>query len=404
VRDDKEVSVTLAFLKSERAVDCLRWGIAFVAVTLAYGVAGWMLLRPTGWQLGVNAPAVEIDLSDPTRFTAVRPTDRETGLPEETKAPSMDAPGTTGDRQDVMREPPPGGAATDKNDGTAPEGAKDGSSDTAEEVAAKDKVDDVTRAQPGTPAEKASETPPGTDAADSGGAGRPIATPPRMIPPDSSTAASIMHAPIDTSVTVNQGKNLLRSAKGVPQFRGVAAPQLKLAPLLAMPKDRTDLFSKKPNPVAGSTQPIAPAAYHSSAQDLAQKPAMGVEGRLARNAIGVVIEQRAALPQAGAPLGVHPLPGAATTHASGAHGPATTPAGAPLAAGTVKPSNGGLSTGATNQHPDQAALASHIASVGGPAIGGTTMIRPASSIAAVGGSAKTMTGVISGTNVRARRP
>jgi hypothetical protein len=419
--DDKEAGVTLTFLKSERAIDYLRWSAAFVAVVLTYGVAAWML-RPTNWQLDVNAPVVEINLPDMPELAAIPPTDRGPGSPGGTKPPGTDAPGAlprpAADQRDVAPEPVPGGAAINWNEGgaAAAKDAKDGAADAEEKAAATDKPDDklASTPPPGSPAEKASETPPRTEATDSGGGGRPLAAPPRVVTPDNSTAASVAHAPIDTSITVNQGRNLLRSARGGPQFRGVPALQLKLPPPLGTPKDRNEPFSKKPNPIAGSTLPApgptAPAANHGHAQDLAQKPAIGADGGLARNAIGVVIEQRAVVPHAGAPLGVHPLPGAMSTamHASGEHGAATTAAGAPLAASNAKPSDAGLSTGAANQwqagHPDRALQASHVAPIGGPAINGTGMSRPASSTGAVGGPARVAAGVLNGSNFRTKYP
>jgi hypothetical protein len=173
---------------------------------------------------------------------------------------------------------------------------------------------------------------------------------------------------------------------------------------------RNSLFSRRPSANAGLTLPVPgpaapPATNHGSAPDLAHMPAMGADGRPARNAIGVIIEQRTIIgPQAGTPLRVHPLPGPGAIHASGEHGPATTPAGAPLAASSAA----APPTGAANQmhagRSYQTSLPSHTATVGGPAIGGTAMIRPASSVATVGGSAKTVTGVISGANVRMRHP
>jgi hypothetical protein len=384
---DKGPDVALSFPKSERAMDYLRWGAAFVAVVLVYGVAGWLLLRPTGWQRGVNGPVVEIDLSHPTQHAAIPPADRAVSSVEKS-APGTDVPGA-----------PPGPAGEQQD------------------VATKDHADEPVKTQPGTPAEKGSQT-SSTDVTDNGRAGRPIAGPPRIVTPDHSTAASIMRAPIDASITVGQGRSLLRSAKGGTPFRGVQGPQLKLAPLavtsplIATSKVHGDLFSKKPTSVAGSALPVpapmAPSANHGYTLNLADQPAMGADGRPARNAIGAIIERGTPAAHAGAPLGIHSLVGPSAIHASAEHSPATTATGSPLAASTLRAGAAGLPTGTVNQrqagHPDQASLASHIATVGGPAIGGTAMIRPASSTAAVAGSAKAMTGVISGANVRMRHP
>jgi hypothetical protein len=408
--DDRRIRMTLTFLKSESEVDYLRWGGAFVTVVLAHGIAGWMLLRPTGWQRGVNLPVVEIDLSGSTQLAAVPPADRRNGSSDETKRGGRDAlgglPGPAGDHRDVAparRDDP----AADNNDGGAPK-----ASDTAETTAAKDKADERSVNGPVTPADEASETPPRTDATDSGGAGRLIAPSPRIFTPDNSAAASIMRAPIDASIAPSPGRSPLRTAKGRPLLGPVPAFPFKRAPVLATPKDRNDLVARKPSPVAGLTLsiplPTAPPAHHGSMQGLAGKPAMGADGSLARNAIGIVIGQHTVVPQAGAPLGIHALPGAIARHASSDHGPATTPVGAPLAAATPMPSNAGLAAGAANSrqagHPNEASLASHIASIGGPSVGGTPMYRPAYSTGAVGGSAKAIAGVISGANVRMRHP
>jgi hypothetical protein len=66
----------IAFLDSERAADGLRWIVAFIAVVSTYGVAAWIVLRPTGWQFDVNAPVVEINLRDLPQPSATTPSDR----------------------------------------------------------------------------------------------------------------------------------------------------------------------------------------------------------------------------------------------------------------------------------------------------------------------------------------
>jgi hypothetical protein len=114
------------------------------------------------------------------------------------------------------------------------------------------------------------------------------------------------------------------------------------------------------------------------------------------------------VPHAGAPLGVHPLPGAMSGATASEHSPATTAAGAPLAASTVRPSDAGPSTGAANRvqagHPDQALHASQIASAGGPAINGAGLSRPASSIGAVSGPPKAVAGALNGSSFRRKYP
>jgi hypothetical protein len=198
---------------------------------------------------------------------------------------------------------------------------------------------------------------------------------------------------------VNQGRSLLRSAKGHSQFSALPLPQLKLTPPLATLKDRNEPFAKKPPPVAGLTlQAIAPAANRGHA-DFAQKPAMGDDGGIARNAIGVVIAHHTVMPQAGAPLGIRPLPGAMpiAMQATGEHGSATTPTGVPLAANNAKPSD---ATAATNQW--RPGHAGPIASIGGPAINGTGMSRPATTTGAAGALAKAPTGGLNGSSFRTK--
>jgi len=265
----------VAFLKSEKTIDGLRWGAAFVAVALAYGVAAWMLLRPTGWQLGVNGPVIEVNLSDLPQPSAVRPSDRASepaspANPLPANAAS-DLPGSADDQQGSTAERAAGGAAGRTDAPAAARNAVD-AKDTpadAEKTAALDQADKI--AQPASPAGAAPEAlpreaPPKTaaPAADSGGGGRPTAAPPRVATPENSTAPSVARAPIDTSITVNQGRGPLRSARGGPVFRGTPAPQLRLTLPVAAPKDSSGPFSKKPSPISGSTLPVpgatAPAA------------------------------------------------------------------------------------------------------------------------------------------------
>jgi hypothetical protein len=182
---------------------------------------------------------------------------------------------------------------------------------------------------------------------------------------------------------------------------------LKLTSPLATLKDRSEPFAKKPSPLAGLTlQAIAPAASaanHGHGQDLVHKPAMGDDGGLARNAIGVVIAHHTAMPQAGAPLGVHPLPGAMsiTMHPAGEHGSVPTAAGVPLTANNAKPSEAGVSTGAARE---QTGHPSPVASIGGPAVNGTGMARPTLSTGAVGGPAKVAKGGLNGSSFRTKYP
>jgi hypothetical protein len=422
----------LTFLNSERAIDGLRWFTAFVAVVLAYGIAGWMLLRPTGWQLGVNAPVLEIDLRDLPQPSDASLSDHAPEPSAPVNPPGDNARNELGGSADTAPRAAAGSAsrtdASDTGRDADAADAKDGSADAAAKTAALDKAENPAIMQPSLPADVAPQTLPlppayppphageGRQGADSGGGGVPTAAPPRSAATDT---------PIDTSIAVNQGRSLLRSAKAGPQAKGL--PLLQLPPLkLALPTPNrnepfTNFLTKRPSSIVGLTLPApvvtAPAANQGRAQDLAQKPAIGADGEVMRNAVGAVIEQRAAVRRAqaapgghrlaGAPLGIHRLAGATAMHAPGEHGPTTTAVGMPLAAGHVIPT-GASSAGAANQsqagHHDRALEANHIASIGGPSVNGAGLSRPAFSTGALGGPAHAVAGALNGSNFRPKYP
>jgi hypothetical protein len=406
----------IAFLKSEGAVDGLRWITAFVAVVLTYGVAVWMVLRPTGWQLDVNAPVVEINLRDLPQPSTNAPSDRAS----EPAAPSNPTGDNAQSELAGAADTAPRAATSSASragdegrDADAVRDAKDGSPDAAKTAALA--AENIAIKQPRPAADATPEVPPTTEApaADSGGGSGPTTTRPQIVAPDTGSA----RAPVDTSITVNQGRSLLRSTKGAPQSKSLPLPQFKLTLPLATLKEP---FSKRPNPLVGLTLPApglmlpgptAAAANQGHTQDLAQKPAIGAAGGVMRNAIGIMIEQRTAVAHAGAPfLGGHPLPGAMSTamHASSEHGPMTTAAGAPLGAGNASPRDPRLATGATNQpqagHADRGLQAGHVATIGGPAINGASMNRPASSTGAVGSLGHVVAGVLNGSSFHTRHP
>jgi hypothetical protein len=401
----------IAFLKSERAVDGLRWIAAFIAVVSTYGVAAWMVLRPTGWQLNVNTPAVEINLRDLPQPSATAPNDRASEPAAPSNPTADNAQSELAGSADTAARAAASSASRAGNGGRDADAvdAKDGSPDAAK-TAALDKAENTVITQPGPAADAKLELPLGTQspAADSGGGIRPT-TLPQVATPDTSTA----RAPIDTSITVNQGRSLLRSAKGGPPSKSLPLPQLKLTlPLAATLKEP---FSKRPNPLVGLTSPapglmlpapaqMPPAVNHGQAQDLAQKPAIGAAGGVMRNAIGVAMEPRNAVQHVGVPFGIHPLPAAISTamHGPSEHGPATNAVGAPLGAGNASPRGARLSTGAANQN--QVLQANHVASNGGPAVNGAAMNRPASGTGAVGGRGHVVAGVLNGSSFRPKYP
>jgi hypothetical protein len=381
--------VTLFVAKSEKALDRLRWGGAFVAVVLIYGGAAWLLLRLPNPSHGV-APAIEIDLPEMPQIAAVPPGGGEIGSAGETKRAAVPGEPPAGEQSKASR--PAGGAGDEPAD--TPKDAAAEAADTAEKSPVAESA-----THPGTP-------PKMEAAADSGGGGRPVA-PPRAAVPEGA-APSMARAPIDTSITVNQGRLPLRSAHGGPIFRAVAPLHLGLAPPLAASRDPKSPFAGRLNPIAASALTLS----HGHAQDQAQRLVVAPDGGLPRNAIGVVIDQRANASHPGASVGLHAFPDATTAmrptgHAAGEHGAATTPAGVPLAAANAKPSEASASTNAASPlqagHPDQALHASQIASIGGPNINGSTL-RPASGTGAIGGPAKVTAGVLNGSSFRTRYP
>jgi hypothetical protein len=401
----------IAFLKSEGAVDCLRWIAAFVAVVLTYGVAAWMVLRPTGWQLDVNAPVVEINLRDLQQPSSIAPSDRA-AEPAALSNPTGDNAHSelagAADTAPRAASSSASGAGDEGRDADVVRDAKDGSPDAAKTAALE--AENTAIKQPRSAADATREVPSRTEAraADSGGSSRPTTTRPQIVAPDTGAA----RAPIDTSITVNQGRSLLRSTKGGPQSKSLPLPQLKLTLPLAILKEP---FSKRPNPLVGLTLPApglmlpgptAGAANRGHTQDLAQKPAIGAAGAVMRNAIGIIIEQRTAAPHAAAPLlEVHPLPRAMSTamHASSEHAPMTT-----AAAGNASPHDARLASGAASQpqpsHADRGLQPDHIATIGGPAINGASMNRPASSTGAVGSPGHVVAGVLNGSSFHTRHP
>jgi hypothetical protein len=174
----------IAFLKSERAVDGLRWIAAFIAVLSTYGVAAWMVLRPTGSPLDVNAPVVEINLRDLPQPSATAPNDR---------ASEPDAPSNpTGDNAQSefagSADTAPRGASSSASPlGDGGRDAVDGSPDAAKTAALEAENTAIT--QPHPAADATSEVPPRTEApaSDSGRGSRPT-TPPQVVAPDTSTA------------------------------------------------------------------------------------------------------------------------------------------------------------------------------------------------------------------------
>jgi hypothetical protein len=199
--------------------------------------------------------------------------------------------------------------------------------------------------------------------------------------PSDSTKEGISGSPIDTSITVHQGRRPNKDPKSM-SVNGRAF----LGHLLNKSKSPT----------------IPGVANHHDAHKPQQKLLGGGHDAPMRNAIGAHVEHRAmAHHDAASPIGKSTVQGIVPQGAS-------TPS--PGAQGPVSPTSGPVA--ATNQnrgmppinHTEPPAHGPVTLPLGGPAINGTAMIRPGSSTGAIGGSTKTMAGVISGSNFRMRHP
>jgi len=203
--------------------------------------------------------------------------------------------------------------------------------------------------------------------------------------PAESAKEGTSSAPIDTRITVHQGRTPNKITKSVG------------AVTTAIQEHLLGKSSKRAT--------IPGMAGHTHAHDQRQNPSGSPVGKSSgavanaptRNAIGAMVEHhvtanRDAAATAGHSIPQSPAAQAAATSASGTQAPAS-----------------GLAAAIQNHNMQQINLPTspaqaHIAlSAGGPAINGTAMIRPNSSTGAVGGSPKVMAGVISGSNVRMKR-
>jgi hypothetical protein len=197
--------------------------------------------------------------------------------------------------------------------------------------------------------------------------------------PGAPVRGSMWDTPIDTRITVNQGRTPNKHPKGI----GVA--------VRALAQRLQNKFKSA----------IAPGVtiHHD-----AQKPGQMLWGSFRRrNAIGASIEPRTATDQnAASPSGN------AVQHSPLLQAAARPPAGVPAAASAVTtvlaPTTDHGRAAQQLNRPDIMARGVVAMSVGGPALNGTAMIRPGAATGAIGGPAKTALGVISGANVRMRRP
>jgi hypothetical protein len=441
----------LSLLRSEHATEVLRWSGGFITVVLVYGVAGWFLLRsPNPPESDVGAPLL-LDLPDRQAPPERTPADR-------TPAPDAEASRSDPEAQDVAKSLAGaggagggGGAAAatagEREIGSVPVGG--GAERTNEGGAAADPRLAAIETAGKTAADQSGRAPQSETASktegpgDSGGGANPSAAPHNAVRPDNTVAPaggapqSIARDPIDTRITVNQGRPPLRNTKGLRPFREVALPNAPqdLKSLKAL-KDLKEHPFKNAIPGAGTAIPGAGSApnndhHNAQAASHSQGSPAGADGAPLRNAIGAVIENHHAQPR-GAPgvagnahfaLGTPSggmqasggLAGGMQVSAGPASGtlPAGASAGAPVGAlaigGAVNRSETSLSAGAGHSSPmqigdhDPATHSGIAASIGGPAINGTGMSHPPSGTGMIGGPAK-VAGVLNGTAFHPRHP
>jgi hypothetical protein len=184
--------------------------------------------------------------------------------------------------------------------------------------------------------------------------------------------------PIDTSITVHQGRRTIKDIKESL----LKKPKIAVAPATGLKLDHIHIHL--------------------------QGPLVGPDGGLHRNAVGTVVIQavkhgNAATGGAAAPTTTSVAAPTTTTAApqgSGAiiHDPSTKAPGGNVP--VVNSSPGAPQIG--NHASGTAALA--IVTARGPSINGTGMIRPGSGAGVIGGPAKIAGGFISGSSFRPRHP
>jgi hypothetical protein len=209
---------------------------------------------------------------------------------------------------------------------------------------------------------------------------------PRLATPGNGAKENGSSAPIDTRITVHQGRHAPNSNE-VKEIREL----------------KEHLF-KTPKTA------IAPAidGAHLTTHNRQQTRPLGTDGAPVRNAVGAVIEHRTTVPLSGpsvpsdANLQGAGLP-ARDAQISRERSPETVSTGemAKQLSGTLPASNANAVQ--SGNHPSKTtALA--IVTANAPVVNGTGMMRPGSSGGAVGGSAKVVTGAISGSSFRPKHP
>jgi len=206
-------------------------------------------------------------------------------------------------------------------------------------------------------------------------------------------------APIDTSITVHQGRNALkgsREAKDLIKERVSKRSKAAIAPGAAA----------APGNLIAPGAAIAPgtAPAHQPAHDDHKKVPVSPDGGRQRNAVGAVVDTSTKHTNSTASGTAVPANTPALTAGSPPQGPAAiSPNTKPLAGGGPFGNSGASGTTQIGSHPSGTAPLA-IATMGGPSINGSGMIRPGSGTGAVGGAAKIAAGVIGGSSFRPKHP
>jgi hypothetical protein len=207
-----------------------------------------------------------------------------------------------------------------------------------------------------------------------------------------------MHEPIDTQITVNQGRRT--PFRGLRISRSVADVSKSIASF----KDR--LLKTSKTAIAPATDPS-----HHGAHRLTPNSRSDTREGTARNAAGAAIAHRAAVPSSAGltPTGSPRQNSAGLPAAAGSAVPAggPQPQGSP-AAGIVSAAHATMQPNGTAPinsagHPATATALAAVASKG-TAINASSMIRPGASSGAVSGAPKVVVGVLNGSSFRPRHP
>jgi hypothetical protein len=204
--------------------------------------------------------------------------------------------------------------------------------------------------------------------------------------PGDGAKEGILGSPLDTSITVSQGR---RPASKDPNRMGLPGRAL-LGHLLNKSKPAIAPIVANRHDVRKPPQKLLGGGQVGGRQDAPMRNAIGahIEHR--------ILAHRGAAPPVGQSAVQSITPQGTSTPLSSAQAPA--PAPGPIASVNqhqgVPPIN----------HTDPPAHSPFTVPVSGPAINGTAMIRPSASTGAIGGSVKIVTGVLSGSNFRMRHP